>query len=142
MREVRIVSWGKPSTWEWDEWTHVAVSFDGHVSRFFVNGKLKSEMEGLGPVRDNGAPLFVGAEPSRSVKKPTSLFRGSIDEVRISNISRYAKDFEPPWDHRSDRYTILLFHFDNYNGKVFSDRSGKGNHGQPYGEPVLVTEPR
>jgi hypothetical protein len=83
-------------------WTHVAVTFDGTVVRFYIDGQLDSQYASDGRIRPSSAPLLIGnyldvrrlntfggylrAEPSDP--NPYYAFVGSIDELRISSAAR------------------------------------------------------
>jgi hypothetical protein len=84
-------------------WTHVAVTFDGHAVRFFINGVMDSQYAVSGAIRASSAPLMVGngfdprwlsyygedlrMDPSMD-PNPYYALDGSLDELRISNIAR------------------------------------------------------
>jgi hypothetical protein len=57
-----------------------------------------------------------------------------VDEVRISNIARYASNFTPPnAPFAPDANTVGLYHFDEGSGTVVQDSSGAAggpSHGQ------------
>jgi len=86
-----------------NRWIHVAVTFDGKVVRFYVDGRLDSQVAANGDIRASDAPLLVGnAIDSRALNtfqgdlrvtpeydhNPYYAFQGSIDELRISNVAR------------------------------------------------------
>ena len=48
-------------------------------------------------------------------------FHGIIDEVRISNVARYTKDFTPKKRFENDENTLALYHFDQASGTVLKD---------------------
>lgn len=86
-----------------ERWTHVAVTFDGEVVRFYVDGLLDSQYAAIGRIRRSEAPLLVGnffdprgltdfggdlrAGPALGTR-PWYAFEGFIDELRISNAAR------------------------------------------------------
>jgi hypothetical protein len=90
---------------ELERWTHVAVTFDGVVVRFFIDGRAEAQYAAQGPIRHSTAPLMVGnaidprylsdfagdlsadALPDRT---PYYAFDGMIDELRISSAARAA----------------------------------------------------
>jgi hypothetical protein len=122
--------------WDWSQWTHLALSFDGKHARFFINGKLVATVEQEGSLTPNRLPLYVGADPTGN-GSATSFFTGSIDEVRLSDVARYQDDFTPRAQHERDNRTLLLLHFDRDVQGLFTDDSGHGNHGWPVGKPTL-----
>ncbi len=86
-----------------DRWTHVAVSFDGSVVRFFIDGRLESQYATSGRIQASHAPLLIGnyfdtrrlttfSGELRMVpggdENPYYAFEGLIDELRISSAAR------------------------------------------------------
>jgi hypothetical protein len=90
-----------------ERWTHVAVTFDGEVVRFWVDGELDSQFASLGRIRSSTAPLLVGnyfdvrlltrfggdLRPDTPDPNPYYAFQGRLDELRISAAAR--SDFPP-----------------------------------------------
>jgi hypothetical protein len=85
-------------------WTHVAVSYDGRVVRFYLDGALDAQYAYQGAIRPSGAPLLVGNSfdprwltnfgttdihvQANVDRNPYYAFVGAIDELRISNTAR------------------------------------------------------
>src|SRR5206468_10615527 len=84
-------------------WTHVAVTHDGSVVRFWVNGQLDAQFATRSTIRDGLAPLLVGnyfdtrklSDFSGDLKvgprvthPPVYAFLGAIDELRVSSQAR------------------------------------------------------
>jgi hypothetical protein len=91
------------STIELQRWTHVAVTFDGQVVRFFVDGQPDGTFATSGRIRASLAPLLVGNTfDSRFLTDfggelrqgpgadavPWYAFDGGIDELRLSRAAR------------------------------------------------------
>lgn len=86
-----------------ERWTHVAVSYDGQVVRFFIDGRLDAQYATLARIHASAAPLLVGnyfdtrrltsfggelrMQPGGD-DNPYYAFEGLIDELRISNAAR------------------------------------------------------
>lgn len=85
-----------------DRWTHVAVTFDGAIVKFYIDGLLDSQYAFQGRIRESLAPMVIGnyIDP-RSVSgfggnlraeqgdaNPYYAFVGSIDELRLSSGAR------------------------------------------------------
>lgn len=64
--------------WKSNQWYHIAITSDGSILRFFVNGVLESSLAANSQPRANMAPLEMGG-PSES----GHYFSGAIDEVRL-----------------------------------------------------------
>jgi len=127
--------------WDWGCWTHLAFTYDGRTCRFFAGGKLQGSEAGRAPVFNSRYPLYIGADTD-SRSRATSFFKGAVDEVRISTVARYVKNFRPAQQFRRDGDTALLLHFDGALKGIFPDDSGRGNHGWPVGRPGRKTENR
>jgi len=84
-------------------WTHIAVTHDGAVVRFFINGALDAQFASQTSVRSSQAPLLIGnyfdtrklsgfsgdlKAGDRVTHAPVYAFQGMIDELRISSQAR------------------------------------------------------
>lgn len=140
-------------SWEWwdsgeivpmSKWTHVAATWDGLVIRTFVNGKFlmsfdKTGVDGeKGVVKDTDASFKAG----RRVRggDTHSIYKGLIDEIRISKVIRYTEaGFPLPKSaFTPDADTVALYHFDEAIGGVVKDASTYANHGKLIQNAVLV----
>jgi hypothetical protein len=75
------------------KWTHVAVSYDGALARFYVNG----ELVGTRALSHTGAgkfrPLLLGHDDSHNTDiGPINRFMGNLDEVRVWSVARSAAE--------------------------------------------------
>lgn len=136
------VGFGSGSRVEPDRWTHIAASTDGKALRIFVDGVLKGT--GTIPAPPTAAPydgpLRLGAVSYN--ERGGFHFRGAIDELRISRADRYPAGFTPsraPFAPDGD--TVALYHFDEADGDVAIDSSGRGHHGAIVGAIARGTEP-
>ena len=84
-------------------WTHVAVTFDGQVVQFFIDGRLDSQYALAARIRSSPAPLLLGNyfDPllltrfggrlrvrDGADQTPYYAYQGAIDELRISSAAR------------------------------------------------------
>jgi len=91
------------SSIELQRWTHVAVTFDGEVVRFYVNGQPDGTFATPGRIRASQAPLLVGnffdprlltdfggdlRQGPAADTAPWYAFDGAIDELRLSSSAR------------------------------------------------------
>lgn len=88
---------------ELGRWTHVAVTFDGEVVKFYIDGHLDSQYATQGNIRPSDAAVLMGNyfDPRRLTRfggdlqvdpvgdnNPYYAFEGYLDEVRISSVAR------------------------------------------------------
>jgi hypothetical protein len=86
-----------------NRWTHVAVSFDGRVVRFYLDGLLDAQYATAGRIRHSEAPLLIGnffdtrglTDFGGDLRAGPSIdpngyyaFDGMIDELRLSSAAR------------------------------------------------------
>jgi hypothetical protein len=90
------------STIQLNRWTHVAVTFDDDVVRFWVDGHMDAQYASPGGIRSSPAPLLMAnyfdlrfltgfngtLRANTSDPNPYYAFVGSMDEVRISSAAR------------------------------------------------------
>ena len=108
---------------------HLAGVYDGNSEvRFYVNGRLQSRAPALGDHKSSPLAFALGANPNTS-DRFVDHFLGRMNEVRISKVARYDKDFTPDSRFTPDRETLALYHFDEGSGKVLTDSSDNGHHG-------------
>lgn len=84
-------------------WTHVAVTYDGHVVRFYIDSILDAQYAAAGGIRSSSAPLLVGnffdprwlTTQSGEMRVRDGVDRnayyalvGALDELRISSVAR------------------------------------------------------
>jgi hypothetical protein len=131
-------------TWAWfgngpvplNQWSHVAVTYDGTESICWVNGKK------MGTDKTNSGNILVTPDPFNLGWRPYGdhqPFSGIIDEARVSSVVRYTKDFKVPTTaFVPDGDTAILLHLDEGKGKTTKDISGNGNDCEIIGEPEWV----
>ncbi|MBI1348705.1 protein kinase [bacterium] len=129
-------------------WTHLAYVVDVSESRLFVDGRVIASKPGSPPVPALSAKFsesWIGNEV-RDTSFPSRPFQGEIDEIRISRVTRYSKDYQPVHRHEPDAETLALYHCDEGQGAILQDSSGNNHHGQVTGikwtrsgEPTLAT---
>jgi len=85
-----------------ERWTHVAVTFDGDLVRFYLDGELDSQFASIGRIRASDAPLLIGnyfdprtltrfggdLRPEGGDSAAPYAFNGLLDELRLSNAAR------------------------------------------------------
>jgi hypothetical protein len=87
---------------ELERWTHVAVTFDTEVVRFWIDGQLDAQFASHGRIRASQAPLLIGnyfdvrlltrfggdLRPDTADPEPYYAFEGRMDELRLSSKAR------------------------------------------------------
>ena len=128
------VSTGSADEAELNRQVHVAGVFDGKTVSIFVDGKPQPNAGAtMMPHRPSAFDFMVGADPNKQ-GKPHQFFKGTIDEVRISNIARYKDAFKPSTEKfKTDGSTLVLYHFDEGEGDVAKDASDNKYDGQIHG---------
>jgi hypothetical protein len=90
---------GNPSDWGPDEWYYLAGTWDGVRIKIYVNGVLKGDTACSGtPLTDDGV-LHIGDNTLGS-----AVWRGLIDEVRISRRALSAEEIEANYQLEAGTY--------------------------------------
>lgn len=108
------------TTFPINQWVHVAVTRTSGTLRLFQNGI--QVYSATNTVNLTGArPYYIGSTDDGS-----GSTNGYIDEVRVSNISRYSSAFTPSTaPFANDSNTLLLLHFNGSNNStIFVDDTG------------------
>ncbi len=119
-------------------WHHVAGVYDGAEVRLYVDGVVVASRKGSGVRTRNRLPFVVGGDVGQD-GTANSLFDGRIDEVRVSDVARYAGErFAPARRFENDAHTLLLLHMDGFVGPWSPDASGHAAHAKLVGAPQLT----
>jgi hypothetical protein len=107
--------------WRKEQWHHVALQWkldDGGKTAMavYIDGQLASDHCEGNPNHPNDQPLEM--KPLTLPIQIGSMNTGfrpanaDIDELRISSIRRYSREFTPEKRFENDAHTLTLFHFD------------------------------
>jgi hypothetical protein len=101
---------------------HIAGIRTGREHRLYLDGKQVKCRPAEGALVEPGHPFQLG-----------SGFVGVLDEVRVSKVARYDRDFQPAPQFEPDPDTLALYHCDEGAGAVLTDSSGNNHHGRLIG---------
>lgn len=116
------------------EWHHVAYVLVTGEAILFIDGKVAARAPRSPDAQPVGAPeanagTSIGTQ--RFGNNPTyHTILGAIDELRVSKIARYEKDFIPERRFTTDSDTVALYHCDEGRGGELRDSSGNEHHGK------------
>lgn len=131
-------------------WFHLALVVDEKTGLFFVDGQeVARGLRADSTVKKSSSPsAFIGGQKSPTLPSPSHVFHGMIDEVRVSKMARYERDFDPMRRFEPDANTIAVYHFDEGQGSELNDSSGHNHHGKIVGakwvkvdESTLLSSP-
>src|SRR5450755_3572715 len=126
-------------------WHHIAVTRVGATGALaiFVDGALDTS-SASGPAGNaayrtgrttsfpNSDPFLVIGAEKHDLGTGFPSFIGWLDEMRISNVVRYAAGFPRPGaPFSTDSHTVALYHFDEAGGDVAFDTSGAAGGPSP-----------
>lgn len=78
-----------PSALPLNTWTHLALTYDGAMLRFYVNGVVVSSSPETFFLTRSTNPLCIGGDPTQG-----QFFSGIIDELRVYNLALSAAQIE------------------------------------------------
>ena len=76
------------------KWIYFAMTYDQNIMKFHLNGQLITSMKAQGKLIETSYPLRIG----RKYTENKNLFRGVIDELRLSNIARSSEEIKQYWN--------------------------------------------
>ena len=113
-------------------WAHVAGIFDGNTMRVYLNDVLVGSNAASFSIFWNPvASTSIGSDPEGQQER---YFEGSIDELRISDVDRYAAS--PISEFSCDTNTIALFHLNEAAGSDVADACHPVNVGKANGTTI------
>ena len=107
------------------QWEHIAISFDdvSNTFRVFQDGVMvTSEVRDIN-INSSNYDFVIGHELGTG-----NWFDGKLDNLRISNVSRYTSNFNPSQTFMADASTIAMFDFNEGSGSQAQDISGNGRN--------------
>lgn len=122
-------------TVETGKFSHVALTYDGSVVRFYINGKLVGSAN-FGKHQDTNTNVLIGADHNQS--KPVKFFKGKITEVRIWNKARTQAEIQGDMNKTLTSNELGLVGYWPLRDGSAEDYSANGNNGTIYGTPQTV----
>ncbi len=116
-----------------NKWHHIAASANGTAVRLFADGVLTDSLPISRGLNTAGYPLTMMALYAPEIGSANNsvyfYHAGELDEVRLSNTTRYTADFTPAASPFStDANTLALYHFDGCSGPFTADASGNNKN--------------
>jgi len=108
-------------------WYHVAISRSGNDHKLFLDGtQIGSTYTNTNNITSVNANSVIGGISSNNLGDSTLIFKGYMDEIRLSNSARYTTTFTPSTTaFTNDVNTLLLLHCNGSNTTtVFTDDIG------------------
>ncbi len=133
----RYVTAVSPLTLQAGTTYRLAGVWDGSEVRLYLDGMPVAAVPGSGARTVNALPLYLGADPG-SDGNPTRPVSGVLNDVRLSKVARYTKQFEPTAMLATDENTVLLFPLDRRVGPFFPGQGTDGVVGRAVGDVELA----
>jgi hypothetical protein len=116
-------------------WQHVAISFDQGTLRLYIDGQLDRTSTNSQAPMNSERPVSIGREGPSCNCWP---FAGLIDEVRIWNVARSAKEIARSMDKKlsnKSRGLVAYWRLNEGSGQLAADESRNG-HDMQLGDGV------
>ena len=116
------------------QWTHIAVTFDGSVARLYINAELETEMPATADPRRLSGDLILGAvkHPRGSDFITDYHYRGLLDDLGIYRVARSQTEIAQDMGQapaRNETGLVAFYDFNTGNGQRVEDKSLHFNHG-------------
>jgi len=121
------------------DYQHVAVTYDGKVVRFFIDGEPAGSAEAA-YTPEAATSLLIGS--GRGSGQPLDHFAGILDEVRIWERARREDELRRDRGYRlvgNEPRLLAYYRFDEGDGQKLYDQTDNALHGEIHGEARWVT---
>jgi hypothetical protein len=111
-----------------NEWTHIAVTYDGSSFNNYINGVPNETAYISGYITGYETDLSIGIRGGADL----GFWNGLIDEIRLWDISRTREEIEETMHYLldgSEPGLAAYWTFDEGEGQLFFDMTGQGSDG-------------
>lgn len=112
-----------PDNW-FDNWHHVAGTYDGNTLKLYIDYKLVAQTESENGILGGPDPVGIGIDSTFDAQSTDipSTFRGLIDSVHIYNRALNANEIVKT-DREADENTVLWIDCDEYSKKEYDTKA-------------------
>ena len=110
-----------PADWA-NKWHHIAGTFDGQTLKLYLDGAEVASAANDKGISFGGNAVGIGADVTYDAQNPNvpSVFKGLIDDVRISTKALTAEELKNP-DRKPDESSLVWLDFDETEEKKYDD---------------------
>ena len=115
-----------------DQWTHLALTYNGNEMAAYVNGVLQDTVT-MSYMPQSSSPLRIGAGQSEA--SAGYFWDGKIDEIRIYNIAQTQEEIRSNMCQKvntAENGLVAYYRMDHFSGAMLTDLSGADYHGTLY----------
>ena len=77
-----------------EKWHYYAGTYDGKITKFYIDGELIASKQLFGKLVNSKNPLYLSSKHNRKKRESENAFFGALDEVRLSNIARSEEEIK------------------------------------------------
>ena len=127
--------WSSSTIGKGNLWSHFAVSWNGQIIKFFLDGELITETGFSDTLISNNENLFIGAD----FPGGNDYLKGFVDEVRIWNVARTQTEIQDNMNQPIENPASLphLVGYWNFDSGIADDLSQYGNDGILQGDAYI-----
>ena len=114
-----------------NEWVHVALTYDGAITRLFLNGQLEVARTALAAPRNLAKDLIIGAALHGQIYE--YHYQGMLDELSLWNVARTEPEVAAMLFTKltgDESGLVACYDFDQGGGQLLSDLSPMHNNGR------------